>query len=280
MNPRNSIQLALQFYKQQPTTIPLHRLLLLVALSGVLETLPILGALPLLKSVFLANDMVSVGVLETTIFSYSLLLILLLFLRFYVGKSAQFANAKARINLITDFRLNAPEQQRKVQKVNYGKSVQAMNFLLVGWSQFIPGLLFTILGISLAPKFGAITLFIVSIWGLFIARIKRNQDAWHKKSSDLADKVDSLNTLEINRLQTYRIQAAKWDSINKNLREIVIISSLIGSLMINNFLGTASSFDSLFVVIVFLRGLQQLFTAYIMSQQLAGLRHFLTKVNT
>jgi hypothetical protein len=118
----------------------------------------------------------------------------------------------------------------------------------------------------------------VGLWAIIIRLVKRNQDAWHKKSSDLANKIDDLNTAQLRELQSYRTEGARWDAINKNLREIVIISSLIGSLIVNNYLGMSSSFNSLFVVIVFLRGLQQLFTAYIMAQQLAGLQNFLTKV--
>ena len=113
---------------------------------------------------------------------------------------------------------------------------------------------------------------------LIIAKIKRQQDFWHAKGSELAKKVDTLNAVELDELHHYRLKAAKWDATNKNLRELVIISSLIVSLVINNYLGMSPNFDSILIVIVFLRGLQQLFTAYIMSQQLSGLTNFLEKV--
>ncbi|HCY25773.1 MAG TPA: hypothetical protein DHU80_06020, partial [Cryomorphaceae bacterium] len=71
--------------------------------------------------------------------------------------------------------------------------------------------------------------------------------------------------------------AAKWDSINKNLRELIVISTLILSLMISYNLNVLTGMDSLFIVVIFLRGLQQLFTGYIMSQQLSALRSFLLK---
>lgn len=278
MKPTNSIQLVIQFYKRQSTTLSLRILMLLVAISGILETLPILASLPLLRAVFLGKHLVQLGSIEVSLVTYAMALVALLVLKFFIGRFAQFANARERINLLTDFRISTTEKERKEHKVNFGKSVQGINFFLVGWSQFVPGLLFTLLGIVLAPKFGIITLIIVGLWALIIRLVKRNQDSWHKKSSDLANKIDELNTVQLKELQTFRIEGARWDAINKNLREIVIISSLIGSLMINNYLGMSSSFSSLLVIIVFLRGLQQLFTAYIMAQQLAGLQNFLAKV--
>ena len=278
MKSSNSIRLAVQFYKRQNTTLSLVNLMLLVAISGVLETLPILASLPLLRSVFLGNITVELGSFEVTMVIYAIALAVLLALRFFIGRYAQFANARERINILTEFRITATAEDRKVQKINFGKSVQGINFLLVGWSQFVPGILFTLLGIVLAPKFGIMTLGIVGLWAIILRLVKRNQDGWHKKSSDLANKIDQLNAEQLGELQTYRIEGARWDATNKNLREIVIISSLIGSLIINNYLGMSSSFGSLLVVIVFLRGLQQLFTAYIMAQQLAGLQNFLAKV--
>ena len=278
MKPSNSIRLVIQFYKRQNTTMSLVNLMLLVAFSGILETLPILASLPLLRAVFLGKVVVELSSFEVSMVAYAAALAVLLVLRFFIGRYAQFANARERINLLTEFRISTTKEERKVQKVNFGKSVQGINFLLVGWSQFVPGILFTILGIVLAPKFGIITLGIVGLWGLIIRLVKRNQDAWHKKSSDLANKIDQLDTVQLKELQTYRIEGARWDAINKNLREIVIISSLIGSLIINNYLGMSSSFGSLIVVVIFLRGLQQLFTAYIMAQQLAGLQNFLAKI--
>ena len=278
MKPTNSIRLVIQFYKRQNTTMSLVNLMLLVAFSGILETLPILASLPLLRAVFLGKVVVELSSFEVSMVAYAAALAVLLVLRFFIGRYAQFANARERINLLTEFRISATKEERNVQKVNFGKSVQGINFLLVGWSQFVPGVLFTILGIILAPKFGLITLGIVGLWGLIIRVVKKNQDAWHKKSSDLANKIDQLDNEQLKELQTFRIEGARWDAINKNLREIVIISSLIGSLIINNHLGMSSSFGSLIVVVVFLRGLQQIFTAYIMAQQLAGLQNFLSKV--
>lgn len=278
MRKSNSIKLALKFYRNHSSGMRLENLLALVAISGILETLPILASLPLLRAVFLGHEMISLGAFESNLVSYTIGLGALLSLRFFIGHWAQFSNASERIALLTKFRKETPEEERQIQKVNFGKSVQAINFLLVGWSQFIPGLLFTLLGLYLSPKFGAITLAIIALWMLVISKIKQRQDFWHAKGSDLAKDIDSLNMVELDELHSYRLKAAKWDATNKNLRELVIISSLIVSLVINNSLGMSPSFDSILIVIVFLRGLQQLFTAYIMSQQLSGLTNFLEKV--
>lgn len=256
----------------------LENLLALVAFSGILETLPILASLPLLRAVFLGHEIIALGAVESGLVSYSIGLGVLLSLRFFIGRWAQYSNASERIALLTEFRKETPEEERQIQKVNYGKSVQAINFLLVGWSQFIPGLLFTLLGLYLSPQFGAITLAIIAVWMLVISKIKQQQDFWHAKGSELAKDIDTISTVELDELHSYRLKAAKWDATNKNLRELVIISSLIVSLVINNSLGMSPSFDSILIVIVFLRGLQQLFTAYIMSQQLSGLTNFLEKV--
>ena len=278
MRKSNSIKLAFKFYRNHSSGMRLENLLALVAFSGILETLPILASLPLLRAVFLGQEIIALGAVESGLVSYSIGLGVLLSLRFFIGRWAQYLNASERIALLTEFRKETPEEERQLQKINYGKSVQAINFLLVGWSQFIPGLLFTLLGLYLSPEFGAITLAIIAVWMLVISKIKQQQDFWHAKGSELAKDIDTLNTVELDELHSYRLKAAKWDATNKNLRELVIISSLIVSLVINNYLGMSPSFDSILIVIVFLRGLQQLFTAYIMSQQLSGLTNFLEKV--
>ena len=278
MRKSNSIKLAFKFYRNHSSGMRLENLLALVAFSGILETLPILASLPLLRAVFLGHEMITLGALESSLVGYAIALGILLSLRFFIGRKAQYSNASERIALLTEFRKETPEEERQIQKVNFGKSVQAINFLLVGWSQFIPGLLFTLLGLYLSPKFGGITILIISIWMLIIAKIKQQQDFWHAKGSELAKKIDTLNAVELDELHHYRLKAAEWDATNKNLRELVIISSLIVSLVINNYLGMSPNFDSILIVIVFLRGLQQLFTAYIMSQQLSGLTNFLEKV--
>jgi len=278
MRKSNSIKLALRFYRSHSTGMRLEKLMALVAFSGILETLPIIASLPLLRAVFLGHEIITLGAIESSLVGYAIALGILLSLRFFIGRKAQYSNASERIALLTEFRKETPEEERQIQKVNFGKSVQAINFLLVGWSQFIPGLLFTLLGLYLSPKFGGITILIISIWMLIIAKIKQQQDFWHAKGSELAKKIDTLNAVELDELHHYRLKAAKWDATNKNLRELVIISSLIVSLVINNYLGMSPNFDSILIVIVFLRGLQQLFTAYIMSQQLSGLTNFLEKV--
>ena len=277
MKPKNAIQLAIRFYRSQQTLIGLNRLLLLTGVSGILETLPILLSLPLIRAIYLEQSEIVLGAFHSTIISYSLGLGLLLVIRFVIGAKAQQFNAKTRLYLMTSFRLNQAEEERKLHKVAFGKSVQAMNFLLVGWGQALPGILFTFGGIMLAPIFGALTLSIVFIWLCVIAFIKSKQDFWHNRASVLMDRMDSLTTPEIKELHEYRVKAAKFDAINKNLREIVILTSLLISLAIQQCLESITSFNSIIVVVVFLRGLQQLYTAYIMSQQLTALKKFLEK---
>lgn len=277
MKPKNAIQLAVRFYKSQQTLVGLNRLLLLTGISGILETLPILLSLPLIRGLYLAQDEIVLGYYHLTLISYSIGLGCLLVIRFLVGAKTQQLNAQTRLHLMTKFRLNQSDEERKLQKVAFGKSVQAINFLLVGWGQALPGILFTSCGVFLAPIFGALTLSIVFIWLCIIALVKSKQDFWHNQASVLMDRMDSLKTPEIKELHEFRVKAANFDAINKNLREIVILTSLLIALAIQQSLEAITSFNSIIIVVVLLRGLQQLYTAYIMSQQLTALKKFLEK---
>ena len=275
MNKTNSIKLACAFYSSQQTSYSLRMLLLITGISGVLETMPILISLPLIRSLFLGYQSVTIAWLELSLLYFSIVLGIILLIRFLVGRQAQFLNAKTRIELMTTFRQIQSKKSRQLHKVNFGKSVQSINFLFVGWSQLLPGIVFTVIGICLSPKFGVITLLIIGIWVLILSRIKIKQDFWHANSSDLAKSMDSLGNEELNTLSSFRINAARWDATNKNLREVVIISSLVLSLFVNNSLGIGADFDSILIIVVLLRGLQQLYTAYIMSQQLSGCHKYL-----
>lgn len=275
MNKTNSIQLACRFYNSQKTTFSLRMLLLITGISGVLETLPILISLPLIKSLFLGYNTVTMGSQELPLPYYAVLLGLILVFRFLVGRQAQFNNARTRIDLMSRFRQSKSKEFRQLHKVNFGKSVQSINFLLVGWSQLLPGTVFTLIGLYLSPRFGISALFLISIWALVLSRIKIRQDYWHANSSELANRMDALSKEELKSLSSSRIRAARWDATNKNLREIVIISSLLLALYLNTSLGTGADFDSIVIIVVLLRGLQQLYTAYIMSQQLSGCNKYL-----
>lgn len=277
MKSKNAIQLAVRFYKSQQTLVGLNRLLVLTGISGILETLPILLSLPLIRGLYLAQDEIVLGSFHLTLISYGIGLGFLLVIRFLVGAKTQQLNAQARLHLMTKFRLNQSDEARKLQKVAFGKSVQAINFLLVGWGQALPGILFTLCGVLLAPIFGALTLSVVFLWLCIIALVKSKQDFWHNQASVLMDRMDSLKTPEIKELHEFRVKAANFDAINKNLREIVILTSLLVALAIQQRLEAITSFNSIVTVVVFLRGLQQLYTAYIMSQQLTALKKFLEK---
>ena len=275
LNKTNSIILAFRFYNSQQTVFSLRMLLFITGIAGVLETLPILFSLPLIKSLFLGYNVVNIGSQELPLPYFAVLLCLILVLRFLVGRQAQFINAKTRINLMSNFRQSQSKEYRKLHKVNFGKSVQSINFLLVGWSQLLPGTLFTLIGLYLSPRFGISALFLIIIWVLVLSRIKIKQDYWHAISSELTKRIDALNKEELKTLSNSRIRAVRWDATNKNLREIVIISSLILALYLNMSLGRGSDFDSILIIVVLLRGLQQLYTAYIMSQQLSGCNKYL-----
>jgi hypothetical protein len=71
-----------------------------------------------------------------------------------------------------------------------------------------------------------------------------------------------------------KIKAIHWDSINKNAREFIILTTLISALILSQFYVGISGDASLLAIIMVLRGMQQLYTAYIMSQQLSGLRGY------
>ena len=275
MSKTNSIKLACRFYSSQQTAFSLRMLLFITGISGILETLPILISLPLIKSLFLGTNSVTIGSQQLSVPYFLIILSIILLLRFLLGCQAQFYNAKTRIDLLSHFRQSQSKEFRQLHKVNFGKSVQSINFLLVGWGQLLPGIVFTLVGIYLSPRFGISTLLLIGIWTLVLSRIKIKQDYWHANSSELTNRMDDLSNEELKTLSASRIRAARWDATNKNLREIVIISSLLLALYLNNSLGMGADFDSIIIIVVLLRGLQQLYTAYIMSQQLSGCNKYL-----
>ncbi|HAK70005.1 MAG TPA: hypothetical protein DCM15_01385, partial [Cryomorphaceae bacterium] len=138
--------------------------------------------------------------------------------------------------------------------------------------------IYSTIGTILSPVFGGITLLIVLVWSVCLRMVKSKQDLWSTKVHSAQTTLEEEGVLlNIDQWKTSKFGAAKWDSINKNLRELIVISTLILSLMISYNLDVLKGMDSLFIVVIFLRGLQQLFTGYIMSQQLSALRSFLRK---
>lgn len=276
MSNTNGIALAVKFYRKQIGIAPLGWALTVTGISGILETLPILLSLPLIRTLFLSADDVSLGAVHVSLLAYVLGLLLLLLLRLTIGIYSQYLNASTRINLLAQFRNNATESERNEQRTVYGKSIQSINFLLVGWSQFLPGLLFTTVGILLFPVFGAIIFSIVLVWFLPLRQLKIMQDRTHEKVSELQTSMDE-DSLKTNMWRDTRYKAAKLDSYNKNLREFIIISTLVISLFIAHRLEVSFTGSTLLVVLMLLRGMQQLFTSYIMAQQVTALRGFLKK---
>jgi hypothetical protein len=270
----NSIALAIKFYRQRQNIPSLGWVLAVTGISGILETLPILLSLPLIRTLFLSSEYVVLGNTKIELEHYVVALMLLLLVRLLIGIYSQYVNASTRIRLLADFRVNSTDLEREKMKTVFGKSVQSINFLLVGWSQLLPGMLFTLAGISLFPSFGIIITSILLLWLIPMRILKKQQDESHEKVSALQANLEE-NTTTTEQWRDARFKAAKLDSFNKNLREFIIVSTLIIALFVAHAIGLSFDGNSLLVVLMLLRGLQQLFTGYIMAQQVAALKGYL-----
>jgi len=275
----NSIALAIKFYRQRQNTSSLGWVFAITGISGILETLPILLSLPLIKTLFLSSGYVALGNTKIELSYYVVALMLLLLVRLLIGIYSQYVNASTRIRLLADFRAHSTASEREKMKTVFGKSVQSINFLLVGWSQLLPGILFTLAGIALFPSFGIIILSILLLWFIPMRILKKQQDESHEKVSALQANLEE-NTATTVLWRDARFKAAKLDSFNKNLREFIIVSTLIIGLFVAHALGLSFAGNSLLVVLMLLRGLQQLFTGYIMAQQVAALKGYLTEFSS
>lgn len=246
---------------------------LLTGLSGVFETLPILASLPLLRTIFLNQPSIHIAGLDFQWIEYGAILLVILAARLMLGYFSQYKNGSIRVQLMTEFRQN-PSNVRSA-RFEFGKRTQGLNFLFVGWSQFVPGVAFLALGVLLMPKFGALVLAALLLWSFSINRIKRKQDKQHNLVSELQQELDAEeNANLVSQLGQARQQAIHWDALNKNAREIVILSTLILSLWTAEQWGWLGDNASLISIIMLLRGMQQLYTAYHMSQQLSGLSRY------
>ena len=273
----NSIALAVMFYRQRKNIPSLGWVLTITGISGILETLPILLSLPLIRTLFLGSAHVALGSTKVDLGHYVVALMLLLLIRLLIGIYSQYVNASTRIRLLADFRVNSTDSEREKMKTVFGKSVQSINFLLVGWSQLLPGILFTLAGIALFPSFGIIILSILLLWLFPLRILKKQQDESHEKVSALQANLEENATATV-QWRDARFKAAKLDSYNKNLREFIIVSTLIIALFVSHALGLSFEGNSLLVILMLLRGLQQLFTGYIMAQQVAALKGYLTEL--
>ncbi len=275
----NSIALAIKFYRQRQNTPSLGWVFAITGISGILETLPILLSLPLIRTLFLSSGHVALGNTKIELSYYVVALMLLLLVRLLIGIYSQYVNASTRIRLLADFRAHSTASEREKMKTVFGKSVQSINFLLVGWSQLLPGILFTLAGIALFPSFGIIILSILLLWLIPMRILKKQQDESHEKVSALQANLEE-NTATTVLWRDARFKAAKLDSFNKNLREFIIVSTLIIGLFVAHALGLSFAGNSLLVVLMLLRGLQQLFTGYIMAQQVAALKGYLMEFSS
>ena len=275
----NSIALAIKFYRQRQNIPSLGWVLAVTGISGILETLPILLSLPLIRTLFLSSEYVVLGNTKIELEHYVVALMLLLLVRLLIGIYSQYVNASTRIRLLADFRVNSTDLEREKMKTVFGKSVQSINFLLVGWSQLLPGMLFTLAGISLFPSFGIIITSILLLWLIPMRILKKQQDESHEKVSALQAKLEEKTTTT-EQWRDARFKAAKLDRFNKNLREFIIVSTLIIALFVAHAIGLSFDGNSLLVVLMLLRGLQQLFTGYIMAQQVAALKGYLIEFSS
>ena len=275
----NSIAIAIKFYRQRQNIPSLGWVLAVTGISGILETLPILLSLPLIRTLFLSSEYVVLGNTKIELEHYVVALMLLLLVRLLIGIYSQYVNASTRIRLLADFRVNSTDLEREKMKTVFGKSVQSINFLLVGWSQLLPGMLFTLAGISLFPSFGIIITSILLLWLIPMRILKKQQDESHEKVSALQANLEE-NTTTTEQWRDARFKAAKLDSFNKNLREFIIVSTLIIALFAAHAIGLSFDGNSLLVVLMLLRGLQQLFTGYIMAQQVAALKGYLIEFSS
>ncbi len=275
----NSIALAIKFYRQRQNIPSLGWVLAVTGISGILETLPILLSLPLIRTLFLSSEYVVLGITKIELEHYVVALMLLLLVRLLIGIYSQYVNASTRIRLLADFRVNSTDLEREKMKTVFGKSVQSINFLLVGWSQLLPGMLFTLAGISLFPSFGIIITSILLLWLIPMRILKKQQDESHEKVSALQANLEETTTTT-EQWRDARFKAAKLDSFNKNLREFIIVSTLIIALFAAHAIGLSFDGNSLLVVLMLLRGLQQLFTGYIMAQQVAALKGYLIEFSS
>ena len=265
----NAITMCVRFYRNQNGITPLWKMLILTGVSGALETLPILLALPLIRSIYLESPAVSLQGFNIGFSTYTISLVGLLIIRFVLGSWSQHANAKARITLLDKINQIPKEVLTKPERISLNQCVQSINFFFNGWSQAMPGILFTLSGLYLAPTFGITTIAILLPWIFIIRSIKSVQDKKHS----LVPKLESdLDRSDKQLWRVRRISAAKWDSINKNLREFVVISTLIISIYLNHAYFPSNTTLSIIVIVLYLRGLQQMYTGYIMSQQISAIK--------
>lgn len=275
MNQNNTIAAAFRFYSESKSQPTIGAMLLLTGISGIFETLPILASLPLLRSIFLGHEYIQAAGHSLSWQKYGVLLLVLLIFRFLMGYLSQYYNGKVRTDLLAQFK--SIENTSKQERFNYGKKTQALNFLFVGWSQLIPGILFYVSGLYLMPHFGLLTLVILLLWMAPMRWIKKHQDTTHQKVVILQNDLDEVQSSQFKEWGSVKTKAIHWDSINKNAREFIILTTLIAALILSQFFGGISGDASLLAIIMVLRGMQQLYTAYIMSQQLSGLRGYFMK---
>ena len=99
-------------------------------------------------------------------------------------------------------------------------------------------------GIFLFPAFGGIIAGIALLWIIPLRTLKRRQDRAHETVSTLQSSLDE-DASNTEHWRDARFKAAKLDSYNKNLREFIIISTLILALVLSHTMDLSFAGNSL-----------------------------------
>ena len=95
MSNTSGITLVVRFYRKQNHIPKLGWMLAVTGISGILETLPILLSLPLIRTLFLNTEDVALGTVHVKLTHYVAGLLLLLVVRLIIGVYSQYLNAAA-----------------------------------------------------------------------------------------------------------------------------------------------------------------------------------------
>ena len=118
MSRDNAISLAFRFYRRHTALPNFWYVLFIVGTSGLLETLPILLSLPLIKSIYEGSEFIAIQNIRLPLITYTMILGVVLIIRFALGYYSQFLNASIRITLLSDFRAHKSASERQNQKLD------------------------------------------------------------------------------------------------------------------------------------------------------------------
>ena len=271
----NAIASVLRFFRAALPHRKRTATLVLAGSSGLLETLPILASLPLIRALFLGEEHIQWMGFAAGLRPYTLGLIFLLISRFALGSLNHWYASNTRARLLANYRIQHSEAS-KLDIQQEQKRIQSLHFLVNGTAQLVPGIVFTLAGAWLLPLLGAIIIGIVLFWWLPLRWLKQRQDWAHDQLSKVMS-IEPKDAAYWERWNTHKSNAGLWDSLNKNSREFVVLSTLVVALLVAQHQQILQASGSFIAVFMFLRGLQHLFNAYIMSQQISALKSYFTE---